>query len=183
MSLERSSEQGDTLVEVLVALSVLAIVVVGAFSLMNKGVAQMYDSMERAEVRQLLNKQIELLNYARDQYFQKDDATADVNAVMLWQSMESAASAATIPALDNCTDTSGGFSIQGSAQTNVQFVSGVAHAVASGFPAPDNGIWIQKISTPGAPVPYVDFYVRACWMQGSSPVMQVESSVVRLYDK
>lgn len=193
---KRAAEKGDTLVEVLVAITVLSIVMVGAFSLMNRGVAQMYDSMEKSEVRLLLNRQIESLTYARDQYLlsQLDSGTLnsyDQAALAVWTQLKTAGySTATIPALDLCTGTpQNAFWIVPDASNRLSVVSSntsgaLTSVTADGFPAPGDGIWIQKIdSLASAQVPYKDFYIRACWRQNSSPKTQVLSTVVRLYDR
>lgn len=180
----KNKERGDTLIEVLIALTVLSVVVVGAIALMNRGVTQMYDNMERAEVRLLIERQVELLTYARDEYLASiaGSTSTNANAVALWVSIRNAPSVSSVPALDNCSDTSQGFSLQGSASTAIS-LSGVAQASAAGFPSSGNGMWIQKIQSTTAAVPFIDFYIRACWIQNSRDASQVESSVVRLYEK
>ena len=182
----------------LVAISVLSVVVVGAFSLMNRGVAQMYDSMEKAEVRLLLDRQIESLAYARDEYFLVADAGStdsfnnfDTAAYHVWDTLRgSTFSIGAVPALDSCTGTpQNAFWIVSDASNELSIVSintsgALKNVTADGFPAPGDGIWIQKInSLASAQVPYKDFYIRACWRQSSSPKTQVLSTVLRLYDR
>ncbi len=189
MSIGLARQRGDTLVEVLIAMAVLAIVTVGSFSLMNKGVAMMYESMERSEARLLIDRQIESLTFARDQYLLGQIPGANLSGASLvaataWQAIKSASPVTASPAAGNCSDTSNAFSLQRDASNNLKLVSGVTNAIAAGFPSPGDGIWIQKINSPvSAKIPYIDFYVRACWPQSTSSVTQVESSVVRLYDK
>ncbi len=192
MSLKKSTQAGDTLVEVLVAVAVLAVVLVGTFSLMNKGVTQMYDSMERSEVRLLLDRQTEALSYARDEFFIRDSGdtsgyVVNVAAANAWQTIRTEAlvpSLSTVPALeDGCSTTTGAFAITRDGSNNLA-ISAITQAKATGFPSPGDGIWIQKISSPtGLLVPYKDFYIRACWWPTGSLNMQVMSTVVRLYDK
>lgn len=191
MTQKKSTQAGDTLVEVLVAIAVLSIVLVGTFSLMNKGVSQMYDSMERSEVRLLLDRQTEALNYARDEFFIRESGNAsshiiNVAAANAWQDIRNEAtvpSLAAVPTLeDECVTPTNAFAI--SIVSGNMTVSSVTNGVATGFPKPGDGIWIQKVSSPStAPVPYKDFFVRACWSPTSSSKMQVMSTVVRLYDK
>lgn len=183
----RGSERGDTLVEVLVALSVMGIAVVGTMSLMNRGVTQMYDTMERSEVRLLLDRQVESLTYARDQYIWSLSGGTltghDANAKDLWEDqVRTIPSVDTVPELNNCSDTSRAFVITTDTDGNLSATTTV-QAVASGFPAPGDGIWMQKMHNGTVPVRYTDFYIRACWRQASSPATQVVSTVVRLYDK
>lgn len=188
---KHASERGDTLVEVLVAITVLGVVVVGAFSLMNRGVAQMYDSMEKSEVRLLLNRQIESLTYGRDQYFLQlscptSVSTYDQAAVNLWCRVRSQTSVGSIPNLNSCNIQSpqNAFWITTDANNFLSLQTTMSSATADAFPAPGDGIWIQKIdSAAGVQVPYKDFYIRACWRQNTSPETQTLSTVVRLYDK
>lgn len=186
----RSLERGDTLLEVLVAITVLGVVVVGAFSLMNRGVAQMYDSMEKSEVRLLLNRQIEALTYARDQYLRAQSGTRlttayDQAAEQVWENVRSAPSLDDVPPLEGC-DGARAFWLETSTESatagQLTFNTTIGSAVADTFPSPGNGIWVQKIDS-SASVPYKDLYIRACWVQTSSPQTQVLSTVVRLYDK
>lgn len=180
-------ERGDTLIEVLVAVSVFGVVVVGAFALMNRGVTQMYDSMEKSQVRMLINGQIEALTYARDQYMRAQTTTltsdADKRAKNAWEGIKGALDTPTTPPeLTNCSPSDSAFSILMS-PTGMSRNTTIQAAIAEDFPAPGKGIWIEEIPSSGAVVPsFVDFYVKACWLQNSSSQTQVLSTVVRLYD-
>lgn len=183
-------QRGDTLVEVLVAITVFGVVIVGAFSLMNRGVSQMYDSMEKSEVRLLLNRQIETLTYARDQYFLVQSGTApgsvyDQAAQSLWLQVKNRTPIAAIPSLDSCGSApQNAFWVTTDANGLLSFQTTITAVTSESFPSPGKGIWMQKIdSAAGAQVPYKDFYIRACWRQNSSPKTQTLSTVVRLYDK
>lgn len=189
---KHSSQRGDTLIEVLLAITVFGVAVVGAFSLMNRGVTQMYDSMEKSEVRLLLNRQTESLTYARDQYLHRLSGIAltnqhDIAAADLWVALSAIDPVDDVPALDNCSNTHNAFSIDrtvdASGDVYISLNSSVT-GLASDFPSPGDGIWMQKIESDAtALVPYKDFYVRACWIQASSSQQQVLSTVVRLYDR
>jgi len=189
-AIKHSTERGDTLIEVLVAVSVFGVIVVGAFSLMSRGVAQMYDSMERSEVRLLLNEQVEALTYARDQHLVSQSggllATQyDIEADRAWQGVEAEFPQASVPALNaGCDDQENAFLLLIDGSGYIQHSNTILSPIADGFPSPGNGIWMQKIdSDASAKVPYIDFYIRACWTQTSNPQTQVLSTVVRLYDR
>lgn len=177
-----SNERGDTLIEVLVAITVFAVVMVGVFSLMNQGVTQMYNSMEKTQVRLLLDSQIEFLTYARDQYVGNFHTTeSDV-----WDSLKTMGDAPSIPDLTLACDSTpvNAFWITNDV-TGMHIATSGILATQDGFPSPGQGIWVQKISgsgtVPGAPA-YKDFYIRACWRQNGNSQTQVLSTVVRLYD-
>ena len=182
-----SRERGDTLIEVLVAISVFAVVVVGAFALMNRGVAQMYDSMEKAQVRMLLNGQIETLTYARDQYLRSQSmpltTQQDQRAKQTWDWIKAQTDTpVAVPGLTSCTPSGSAFFIL-TDNNGMTPSSTVTNTVAAGFPSAGNGIWIQQMPSSGSVTPsYVDFYIRACWAQNSNNQTQVLSTVVRLYD-
>lgn len=179
-------ERGDTLIEVLVAISVLGVVIVGTFSLMNKGLTQMYNSMEKSEVRFLLNSQIEQLTYARDQHQLPSSGSAyDTAAYTVWSGVLGHPTT-TVPAVQSCTPSAGtAFWIKSDDVTGtLSYETTISATTADGFPSPGNGIWIQKVnSSLGGSLPsYKDFYVRACWKQTSGSTIQVMSTVVRLND-
>jgi type II secretory pathway pseudopilin PulG len=190
-TIKRSGEKGDTLIEVLVAMSILGLIVVGTLSIMNRGAAQMYDSLEKSEVRLLLNRQTESLVYARDQYLRSQSGVVlsnayDQAAAAVWEKVREQPSLTSIPApSDECANPEEAFFVGINYDIGrVDWGSALTSNIADGFPSPGNGIWIQKIdSDASTEQPYKDFYVRACWVQNSSTATQVMSTVVRLYDK
>lgn len=187
----RHQERGDTLIEVLVAIATLAVVVVGAFSLMSRGVSQMYDSMERSQVRMLLNSQIDALTYARDEYTRSLQPSltgisteSDAAAQEVWDDVQTnVTSLTTAPSLDGCSDADAANAFWIDTSGLLLLKKTGFKALSDGFPAPGSGIWIQKIDHSGGSIPYKDFYVRACWTPTGSSVTQVISTVVRLYDQ
>lgn len=188
------SSRGDTLIEVMMAISIMAIVVVGTFSVMNKGLANMYDSLEVSEVQQLINRQAESLRYARDQYLARKNghtlSASDNEAADVWVNSLGNASGVgnwsgetAVPRMDNCDNTTSAFFVQRSADGASIAVGTNIEAVAAGFPSPGNGIWIQRTSS-AVGVPYKDFFIRACWQSvGGGDEKQVLSTIVRLYDQ
>lgn len=189
---QQQTERGDTLIEVILALSIFAVVTVSTLAIVNKGVAQMYDSLERTQVRMLLDRQTESLTYARDQYFRSQsaaDAAAmasepeNTAAAQVWQTISAVGE--TTPDVDECSASSSNAFYITSTGSLLQFNAFTTgdRAVADGFPAPGNGIYVQYKNSPAtAPVKFKDFYFRACWQPTSSQVPQVMSTVVRLYE-
>lgn len=66
----RKQEAGDTLIEVLFAMTVFASIVVTALSLMNQGVAAAQRSLEISTVRQQMDGQAETLRFLHDSYIE-----------------------------------------------------------------------------------------------------------------
>ena len=195
-----TKERGDTLVEVLVALSVLAIVLVGIFSLMNKGVARVYDSMERVEVRAVIDRQIESLIYARDEYIKSLTAGSSANvydtaAANAWRNIRNNSwvnRVSSVTAVDQCYSTSPpsqaffidrATAIGGENVIVAKRLDPGQKGVALNFPEPGKGLWIQKRVDSTSPVPYIDLYIKACWPSTENGSTQYISSIVRLYDK
>jgi prepilin-type N-terminal cleavage/methylation domain-containing protein len=192
MFVRQDSERGDTLIEVILALAIFAIVTVGAFAIINKGAAQMYDSLERTQVRLLIDRQSESLIYARDQYLRSKSITEStematepesVAAAQVWTSLSTVSQAT--PAADACSGTTANafYIIRSGTTIQLKKFSSTDVAVAAGMPALGNGLYIQYANSPStAPVKYKDFYLRACWQPTSNEVRQTLSTVVRLYE-
>lgn len=60
----RRAQHGDTLVEVLFAMAIVALTLGSAFAIMNRGLAQGRDALERTEALQIAENQLELLRYS-----------------------------------------------------------------------------------------------------------------------
>lgn len=65
---KRTRERGDTLVEVLFAVSVFSMVVVGALAVMNQGTAASNRALDITLVRQQIDAQAETLRYMHEEY-------------------------------------------------------------------------------------------------------------------
>lgn len=175
-----NSQRGDTIVEVIVACAVFAMVTVSSFAIMQRGTSLAYDALERTEVRLQLNAQIETLQYIRDGYIANKVNSATYNeAADLWTNIVSKDAETTEPATDFCLDpasvpSSAFYISDGRAIMN-------SFQASDGLPQPGQGIWIQRVNSPsGAAVKYYDFYVMSCWPSTTS-TQQTMSSVVRLY--
>lgn len=184
----RNRESGDTLIEALLAMTVLGVAMVGVFAMMNRGVTEMYDSMERTQVRGLMDQQIETLIYARDQHLRNGSSEGIANmtdedkaAAVAWVALKSATSAVPL-GIQDCS-AQNAFYMNQNGSGEVVFTNSVASATSSGFPSAGDGVWVQKNVGSTGGVSYVDLYIRACWGQNSAPGTRVLSSVVRLYDK
>lgn len=66
--LKRRLQRGDTLIEVLFAVSVFSFVVVGSLAIMNQGTAASQRSVEITLVRQQIDAQAEALRFMHDSY-------------------------------------------------------------------------------------------------------------------
>ena len=191
MPIKKINERGDTLVEVLLAFTLLALVSVGVFSLMHRGVGETQNALERSQVRMSINQQTELANYLRDQYAVAvaNGSSTTVYPASLWGAVKTRAAAnkSTSPsASDNCSSVmANSFSIIYDTATSAYAIQSftAANLTTATFARPGAGLWIEPVASNGAAVPYVDLYVKACWSPASGAVKQSMSTVVRLYDK
>lgn len=178
-------QRGDTLVEVMLATVVLSVVVVGAFSLMNKGIATSYGVLERTEVRSHLTRQIELVTYFRDRYAQtiREGAPTTEYPASVWSAIIAKSSAAASSTDPNQCVANDGFYLANDGAGTEYSVRDYTHVTPSGIPAAGSGVWLEATrSDASVAVPYVDVYVKACWdaVEGGGGTM---SSTVRLYDQ
>src|SRR5690606_36422960 len=133
--------------------------------------ANTYDSMERSQVRLILNGQAELLYYFRDEYIKALSTTGIIpgSPADMWNRIsvdgtidESPAE----PVVESCTPASGNaaFSIKLDPSVPAYTVNPGSITVPSGIPSPGDGIWIERIDPSGNPArAYDDFYILACW--------------------
>jgi prepilin-type N-terminal cleavage/methylation domain-containing protein len=196
----RDTQRGDTLVEVLLSITILAIVTVAAFSVLQRGVGEAQNSLERSQVRTSIAQQMELINYFRDQYSAAQSAGGSMAGypVTIWSgaagSIRQRAIAnrtQSLSAVDKCDGAMvNSFSLSkvtpsdpNSPYQIVNFNAATDLATTT-FARPGSGMWIEPVASPvTAAVPYIDFYLRACWDPAVGVSKQTISSVMRIYDK
>lgn len=173
-----TNERGDTLIEVIFATAVLALIIVLSMSVMNSGTAQAQRAVEGTFVRQAIDSQTELLRYARDSYVDGNSGASTLWNAILAQRIPAAMNFSGLAAT-KCTPPNGqkAFWLQangGSVALKTTF------SPPTTFAAPGNGIWIEATpTTPGTN--YVDFYIYACWEPPSGTVNSTTGTIVRLY--
>lgn len=176
-----SRQRGDTLVEVLMSLMVLSIVIVGAVTLMSRGLQSAQIALEHSETRQEVNRQLELLRYLRDQYSINSTSPDGV----IWANVISSSNG-------NPTDYTGCSVTSSKAGTAfyLERVSGVVQKTAfnpslqpATFATAGKGLWIEVDPSSGVSPAYIDVVVRACWQgSGAAGAQQQTVTAVRLYD-
>ncbi len=181
------NERGDTIIEVILASSILALVTVSSFAIMERASASAYDALERSEVRLSINGQVELLNYFRENYIKSKASGISISAsgtkpADMWLKVSEDTTNSTPPTLDTCSAPSDSFYLDRNGTTNYQMVASPSVA-STGLPVPGKGLWIKKI-TPSGQSPkryYHEFYVIACWPTTAGGEQRM-SSIVRLHD-
>lgn len=186
MLASRIKQSGDTIIEVMLAFSIFAMIAVGTTAIMNSSISSGQRSLEMTLVRQQIDAQAELLRYARD------------HSLPAWTDIKSRASgvAAGIDDLASCPATHDG--------TNFFFLSmdpalgevSVIEARSGNYDAAathsqvdfangrSHGVWVVPVhvAESGGSSSAYDMYVRTCWDSvGTSRPIQL-ATIVRLYD-
>ena len=185
MVTSRQLQRGDTLIEVLMSIVILSMVIVGAISLMARGLASAQIAVEHTQVRLAINSQTELLRYLRDGYI-KDPSS---QAGQQWSALVASPTYVnTNPSVDDpstCTVTLGktAFYVDQSGTGQVTIQPFDQTQIPNAAAEPGKGLWIEATPAPSGITPgYVDFQLRACWNGGASDATQQSITAVRLYD-
>lgn len=202
-------QRGDTIVEVLFAVTVFAMVAVGSMAIMNQGIASAQRSLEITLVRQQIDAQAEAIRYIHKAYvaaYQKDGA-APTGTAGEWRKMtdkatgKGANSPSEFGAVNGaaCPPTTPGekpFILN--ARTAVVYPSTPSMVAPVGASVPpfaqviynsdssintSYGLWIEAIPSAATDGPgFVDFHIRACWQAAGSEVPATIGTIVRLYE-
>lgn len=205
MLVRRNDQRGDTLIEVLFAVTVFSLLLIGAMALMGRGTASAERSLETSVARQAIDAQAEALRYIHDSYIAvyeptKTDYTGPAGQ---WYALMNS------PVVDNAPASP--FQVDGvvcptSASkkrfiinprafvVNLNQAGGVHVAAESTVKVTGNtlgntkahGIWVEAVRASNSEVEnrvgYTDFHIRACWSNRGSSVPATTGSIVRLYD-
>ena len=175
-----SHNRGDTLVEVLMAVVIISVVIVGAITMMNRGLAAGQVALEHSQVRLAINSQIEMLQFARNEYIRN---TSSPSAVQ-WKAIVTASDQQPVNYDQTCnvSGTKTGFYLtkSGTQVTRNTYTPNIP----GNIPTAGTGIWIESVLSPnGLAQAYVDFIIRACWQASGNAANQQRSvTAVRLYD-
>jgi type II secretory pathway pseudopilin PulG len=204
-------EKGDTLIEVLFAVTVFSFIVVSAMSLMNQGVAASQRSLEITTVRQQMDGQAETLRFLHESYihaykagfvYNTSDALTSpgeeyykliqfVQASGRTASSQFGGTATCVVPSDKGKD----FIMNPVAATMVNTsMKATIFQKASTFAQltygagnslnQSQGIWIEAIRSPsnGTTAGYIDFHIRACWDAPGLDTPMNLGTIVRLYE-
>lgn len=210
--LKARREAGDTLIEVLLAITIFSLIVVTALALMNQGAAASRRSLETTLVRQQIDNQAETLRFLHESYVTNYQSgysdtpnltlsgpTGQFYAIVRHVANAGATSASPITDLSSCpTPPSGSFVLNtrtGQAITNpVIFAPAQTYAqLAFDDVTPtvlnnSNGIWIEAVRSVHSSDPsqansgYIDFHIRGCWDAPGLGVPMSLGTIVRLYE-
>ena len=181
-------QAGDTLIEVILGITIFSLVAVGALTLMNSGLSIAQRSLETTLVRQQIDAQAELLRYVSH----SDTPTA----LALWANIKSDYAVNGLPKTVLNTDTcpqptslqrpfalrlSGASLSLVSQSAMTSSPETYAKVVHDGSSLGSQGISIQLVRVGGSSNTY-DAYIQACWEgPGASRPMTI-GTIARIYD-
>lgn len=196
--IRRQRERGDTIIEVLFAITVFSLLAVGSMAVMNQGTAAAQRSLELTLVRQQIDGQAEALRYLQASYvaaFASSIPYTPTSPAGQWvEIVNNTPTGIDATPYGTCTPPASAFAIDTQA-ARVRSGSGV-------FAAPDTyarvlrdpsggfdkaaGIWIEAVKSAGfsnpAEAPYLDFHIRACWDGPGLDAPMTTGTIVRLYE-
>ena len=198
------NQRGDTIIEVMVAFAVFAMVAVGALTVMNQGTASAQNTLETTLVRQEIDKQAEMLRFLHQAYTSNpNDSTGPSSkfakiieltedAGLSQPSTFGQACTQSLPGDANRRfvlrpdgDTLPSSDIKPIADLNVATsapYAKVSPAVGS-TPITSYGIWVEPVLSNNDQDTnrYIDFHVRACWDSAQGDVSRTLGTIIRLY--
>lgn len=196
-------ERGDTIIEVLFAVTVFSLVVVGALSIMNQGSSIAERSLETTLVRDQIDGQVDALRFLHDAYITAyttsgaskivGSNSATATAAERWRYIvdsKTIASPTNLPHNPgNCQLPVGvtTFAINPSTM-NVLTASPIQAATYAKINTSGKaeGLWIEAVgpsaATDGSKTHFVNFYVRACWSSVGQSIPMTIGTVLRLYE-
>ena len=196
-------QQGDTIIEVLFAVTVFAMVAVGAMAIMNQGTGTAQRSLEITQVRQQIDAQAEALRFIHQSYVaQFQRGATPTGKAALWTTI-----------LQNEKQMASNFGVQNGVCPDLSEIQNVfalnARKIEMAGVRPTNdlpqggsfppfaqviyrndssveaayGLWVEAVRGVSDKGPnYVDFHIRACWDSPGSDVPVTLGTIVRLYE-
>lgn len=199
-------QAGDTLIEVLFAVTVFSLVVVTSLTLMNQGTSASIRSLQITLVRQEIDSQAETLRFLNSAYvaaYTHGYVPVPLSVAGEYYKISSQAETDRLNGKTSVSQFGGGttacqaapsgsFILNSRSATYLKNTPGntaeadtFAQVVynAAGSITTSKGMWIEAVrSLPSSGTAYTDFHIRACWYApGLSQAMNL-GTIVRLYE-
>ena len=197
--MKRANVRGDTIIEVLFAITVFSMVAIAGLSIMNQGTASAQRSLEVTLARHQMDAQAEAIRFIYDAYMAEyaESVESYSAAAQEWVDIRDD----TVDAASSFGELSDGRCLPSSAIDRSFVVDPVALQVNSnGFTSPTTysrlvynqngafaqaeGLWIQAVQVDGSGnrPGYIDFHIRTCWDAPGQAVPVTLGTIVRIYD-
>lgn len=196
----RVQEKGDTIIEVLFAITIFSLVAVGGLSIMNQGLGMAQRALEIGLVRQQIDSQADALRYLnhayvadygkRGQATEKWQQVIDANAVTAAQEYSAMVSdrKCRVPSSRSFAlnvrklNTAPLIPITQASVDDMDTYSKIRYS--DDDTAVSDGLWIQAVRSPAVENQpgFYDFHIRACWNSPGQAVPLTLGTIVRLYE-
>lgn len=205
------SQAGDTIIEVLFAITIFSLVAVGGLSIMNQGITTSQRALEITLVRQEIDAQSEALRFLNNSYIAAYEANGTYTSSepegqwALMQASIKATGSYTVTDLKNVTvcptPANGSFVIN---TRTAQFVPPSAGKLlpadsyaklnyndesdSNSSVSSANGIWIEAVRSEDSldndqrNSGFIDFHIIACWDAPGQSIPVTIGTIVRLYE-
>lgn len=203
----KNRERGDTIIEVLFAVTVFSLVAVGGLSIMNQGITTSQRALEITLARQEIDAQAESLRFLHDAYVSVYKVSSSyVGAAQQWELMIASIIETGTFTLTNLSNRSecpepptGAFVINTRTAEFVEPSTGKIQSAQTyskvNYESEDGdsavkaaeGLWIEAVRSGQGEANqenagYVDFNILACWEGPGLSVPLTIGTVVRLYE-
>lgn len=195
----RPRQRGDTIIEVLLAITIFSLVAVGVMVIMNQSTNAAQRAIEITLVRQQIDAQAEAIRAAHSAYVSLDTDDIDARNDSTWQAITDHADTVSINTSTGCPGSAAFLSSVFVMNTREAIkatapIRAMTAATAPLYPQTINspassvtyGMWIERnFNSPANPniAGSYDFRIRTCWLgAGSSTAPMQMETVVRLYD-
>lgn len=196
---QASADRGDTIIEVLFAITVFSLIAVSSLSLMNQGTAAAQRSLELTLVRQQIDSQAEALRYIQASYVAAyvDSGTYNINTPAgQWKKIvdTKAYDGDATPFGTTCAAPTSAFVMNTQTievdDTHFTAADTYARVIYKTSPLTEidkaGGIWVEAIKSKSfndpTKAPYIDFHIRACWDGPGLNTPMTTGTIVRLYE-
>lgn len=181
-------QKGDTIIEVMVAVTIFSLVAVGSMVIMNRGISMAQRSLEITLARQQIDSQVEMLRYVH--ILAKEDPSS--NYGQLWNRIKNdtrpnTSSPKRLLNESQCPDGKLDNSvtlINGPTPNNISIVDGANYSQPQTYAKIESnqsqGLSIQMTKVSGGNA--YDAYIQGCWYSPGSEQPVTIGTIVRLYD-
>lgn len=194
MLVPRTRQEGDTIIEVIMAFAVFSMLAIGSIMLMNQGTQAAQLALEITQTQKTIASQEESLKFLRDSYAADPDneegAAATLRDIVQNRLVSTPSTFGDEACLQNIPASGRSFAVNPSdAMGGLVSPTAMTDATAPSFPKIDEdtgqayGIWVEAVqgNTPATQPGYIDFHIRACWLRPNGAGAATTGTIVRLY--